>query len=363
MTRREIQKDITSNIKKGEDCIFYCSPRVGKTRIIIDVIKRDKPQSILWVTPFSNLKEAVRSEFDKWSAKRYQKKLSVETYHILSKIEGHYDLIIFDECQKVTENNVENLFSGSLTYDQVILMTGTKSEDFTKQIIYKKLGVKLVYDYGIDEAIKDEVVSDFNLTIHLVPMSTKKTLVKKKKEGGTFKVSEASDYQWLDKMANQAIYQGRADINWRINNRRRAIYDSPSKEEVADNLLKTLPGKKLIFASSIDQAERFSDCNYHSKNKNQENIDRFNDGKVDILSLVNTGSIGSTYKAIDHCILVQIDRNKNGNTVQKVFRSLLKQKNYKANIHFIILRNTQDEKWLKMCLKKLGSITPKYEYY
>ncbi len=47
----------------------------------------------------------------------------------------------------------------------------------------------------------------------------------------------------------------------------------------------------------------------------------------------------------------QIDSDKNGLTTQKICRTLLGQKNYKANVWIICLAGTQDEVWLEEALK------------
>ena len=111
-----------------------------------------------------------------------------------------------------------------------------------------------------------------------------------------------------------------------------------------------LQGRKLVFASTIKQAEELSKFTYHSKTDNTDLL-RFKNGLIDELVLVNSGGTGHTYRAIDHLILVQSDSDKNGLTSQKISRTLLEQKDYIATIWVISLIGTQDEKWVESTLQ------------
>ena len=360
--KTRLQKEIVDSVDQGASGRLLLAPRVGKSRIAIMLTKKNKPKSILWVTPSAKLAtEDIPQEFEKWKAKSYLKKLTTVTWMSLDKIDGHFDMIILDEEQFVTENNTKNFFNDKLTYDTLISMTGTPTKHAEKQLIYKKLKLSVLYDMSINEAVDIGLLSNYSIKVLEVDMSTAKTL-----EAGSkakrFMTSEASNYQYLTKMVNQAMYQGRADAKFRILNRLRAIKNSPSKLEAAQELLARIDGRVLIFAGTINQANHLCDAHYHSKTKDTA-LKHFQAGDIDRIAMVNAGGTGFTYKELDHLVMVQADSDKNGLTSQKIARTLLKQKNYNATVWIVSLIGTQDEKWVASALENFDKDKVEYIRY
>ena len=117
ISRDEIQASIVNSIPNPPHGLLLLSPRVGKTKIGIDIIKKIKPKSILWVTPSVKLRDVdIPKEFIEWKAKTYLKKTMITCYASLSKIEGEVDLVILDEYQYVSENNTWKILNGDLKY-------------------------------------------------------------------------------------------------------------------------------------------------------------------------------------------------------------------------------------------------------
>jgi hypothetical protein len=153
--------------------------------------------------------------------------------------------------------------------------------------------------------------------------------------------------------------QKRSDMVFRILARMRAIKDSGAKTKAAEWLIKELEGRKLIFSATIKQAEHLSKNTYHSKTDNVQ-LKQFMAGDLDEIAMVNAGGTGFTYKALDHLILTQCDSDKNGLTSQKIARTLLDQKDYKATIWLLSLIGTQDTKWVESVLSNFDK--SKIEY-
>jgi superfamily II DNA or RNA helicase len=362
--KSELQKAVVDATPANAIGRWLLAPRCGKTKVAIDYIKRENPASILWVTPsaeladMNNMKDGIVSEFHKWKAKRYIPKLQTVTWMSLDKIEGYYDLIILDEEQFATENNITVLLDKTVSYTSLISMTGTATKHKEKQELYRRLGLKPIYNISINEAVDIGLLSNYTIKVVEVGMSLEKNISAGNKSK-QFMTSEQAQYSYLNNIANQAIYQRRKDAQFRILNRMRFIKKSGSKHLAAQFLIDTLQGRKLIFTGGIDQAEELCDYTYHSKTDN-EHLLAFKNGEIDELALVNSGGTGHTYKAIDHLILVQADSDKNGLTSQKICRTLLDQKDYKATIWIVTLIGTQDEKWVDATLQSFDK--KKIEY-
>lgn len=357
--REELLKEIIDTSPLKPHGRYLLAPRFGKSRIAIELIKINKPKSILWVTPLAELAEIqIPEEFEKWKAKRFISKLTTVTWTSLNKMKGHYEMIVLDEEQFATENNLSSLLSSQLTYDYIISMTGTESKHDEKQNLYDKLKLKIIYEMSINEAVDIGILANYEIKVVEVPMSTEKNIEAGSKDKKFF-TSEEKQYEYLDRMFKQSMFQKRKDMPFRMLQRMRAVYNSPAKQKVAEFLIKNLKGRKLFFCSSVKQAEKLSPYYYHNKTDGTHFRD-FIDGKIDEITMVNKGGTGATYKAIDHLVLVQADSDKNGLTAQKICRTLLQQGDYQATIWIICLTDTQDEKWLESALERFDK--SKIEY-
>lgn len=353
MTNKEkskIQKDIVDALEPRSHGRLELAPRIGKTKLAIDIIKRDKPMSVLWVTPSAKLaKEDIPKEFETWKAKSYLKKLTTITWKSLHKVEGFYDLVIFDEEQHATEVNLSSFLSKKVSYGNIISMTGTPTKHKDKIRLYKSLNLEVLYDLSINDAVDIGILSDYKIKVVEVELDILKNF-----KGGSkskpFLTSEKKQYDYVNRTAETAIYNKDKSATYKVMNRRRMIINSPSKTRAASYLLENIKGKILIFASSVAQAEHLCPYTYHNKTTD-EDLKRFQSGGVDRIAMVNKGGTGYTYRKIDHLVIVQSDSDKNGLTSQKITRTLLGQKGYEATVWMICLKGTQDENWVQGTLQ------------
>jgi superfamily II DNA or RNA helicase len=352
--KNEIQKNIVDSLPLKPHGRLLLSPRVGKTKIAVDIIKKNKPKSILWVTPLAKLaEEDIPKEFITWKASKYLKVLTTSTWASLNKVTGHYDMIILDEEQYSTINNMKNILNKDCNFSYIISMTGTETQHQDKKNIYNTLNLKVLYEMSINNAVDLGLLANYQIKVVNIPLGTEKN-VKAGNKNKPFMTSESANYEYLHKMTQLAIDNRSKDVKFRVLARRRAILNSPSKLKVAKNLIDTLTGRKLFFCSSIEQAELLSVNTYHSKT-DSTSLNKFINGDIDTITMVNAGGVGVTYKKIENLVIVQADSDKNGAVSQKIARTLLQQKNYKATIWILCLNGTQDEKWVKSTLESFDS--------
>jgi len=270
---------------------------------------------------------------------------------------GHYDLIILDEEQYITENNSVNLLNNKLK-GRVLSMTGAATKHNDKIELYEKLSLRVLCDLSINKAVDIGILSNYTIRVVQVNMSNTKD-IRAGNKWKHFMTSEKKQYDWLSKIIRQAAYRGDSDIKFKILHRMRAIKNSQTKLKAARYLLSTLEGRMIIFSSTIKQAEALCEHTYHSKTDDKD-YRLFQNGDIDRIAMVNTGGVGHTYKKIDHLVMVQADSDKNGFTSQKICRVLLKQKNYKATVWIVCLLDTQDESWVGSALSNFDSSKVKY---
>ena len=96
--KSEIQKKIVDSLDLKPHGRLLLAPRVGKSKLIIDIIKKNNPKSILWVTPSAQLADKdIPEEFITWKAKKFVSRLTTVTWMSLNKIKGHYEMIVLDK--------------------------------------------------------------------------------------------------------------------------------------------------------------------------------------------------------------------------------------------------------------------------
>lgn len=347
--KSKIQKEIVSSLPLKPHGRLLLAPRIGKSKLAIDIIKINKPKGILWVTPSAKLAEVdIPDEFNTWKAKAYIKKLTTVTWMSLDKIEGHFPMIILDEEQFATVNNLKNLMSGKLTYDYIICMTGTPTKHDDKIKLYDALNLDILYTLDINTAVDMGILSNYKIKIYEIDMLPEKVIPAGNKLK-PFMQSEADAYRYVTSQMTQALIQKRKDAPFRIMARLRFVKNSPSKLKAFQTLLSTLNGRIMIFCATIEQAEALCEHTYHSKTTD-EDYKKFQSGEIDRIAMVNAGGTGHTYKGVDHLVLVQADSDKNGLTSQKICRTLLEQPDYEATIWIGSLIGTQDEKWVDSTL-------------
>lgn len=352
MDKDKIQKRIINSLQYPAHGVLDLAPRIGKTKIGIDICLKEDPLNILWVTPSSQLRDVdIPAEFDKW-APELKERLTCVTYKSLHKIKGYYEKVILDEHQEVTDLNTSNFFTKDLTYGTILCLSGTPPEHYEKNEIYRKLKLNTLYRIDIDEAVSLGVLAPYNITVHTVKMNKIDKTERIKTKKYDFRVTEYKRYEYLNKTVNKAMFNNESDdrVKYMLLNRMRFIHNSVTKLTVAKLLLKRLKGRTLYFASSIKQCEALSDYTYHSK-VDDTNLNAFLDGKIDTLGCVNSGGVGFTFKNVDNFVIIQANSNKKGDVTQKIARSLLLQVDYSANIHIICLEDTVDLNWVNKVLE------------
>src|SRR5690606_33748451 len=108
-----------------------------------------------------------------------------------------------------------------------------------------------------------------------------------------------------------------------------------SKIEYAKKLKLKIKEKCLIFANTIEQAEKLSAFSFHSKNPNSdENLEMFNKDEIQFLSCVEQISEGANINNLKNSIILHLyGNNRRGH--QKIGRCLRLAVNDIATIHVL----------------------------
>lgn len=350
MTRDEIQQEILSGLSPPIHGLLTLAPRVGKTKMAISIIKNEKPKSILYVTPSTELRDKdIPNEFIKWKAKSYLNKTTIICYASLAQHKGNYDKIILDEYQFLTPVNSLPFFNNQITYNTIIGLSGTDPKHFEKKELYRKLNLLILSKMSIDEAVEANLIAPYNIEVIFCELNSKNKNVKGGSKTKSFMQTEESMYNYLTKRIAKKIVNNETVPKAFYFSRMRFIYNLKSKNDFAKKFINKLKGRTLVFTGGIEQAENMLKHTYHSQTDNKDLL-LFQEGKVNSLACVNSGGIGFTYEGVDNFVIVQINSDNRGDVTQKIARALVLQENYTAKIYIIVVKDTVDEIWLEKVL-------------
>lgn len=263
------------------------------------------------------------------------------TYLSLYKEKHTYDYVYFDECHnaKIKHGDWIRLYDGP-----VLGLTGTYPKHKTSEagIVASEFFPK-VYEYGIKQGIKDNMLNDYRLYIHILDLSTRKDIPTRKG-----RMSEWDAYKMHCNFVDNAKP---AQAMMKRIMRMKAIQNFETKTLYAKKLLAQQDTKTLVFTDFTDQADQICKHSYHSKNKNSsKNLEMFMSGEITKLSSVLQIAEGKNIPNLKTGIIMHAYANER-KLAQKIGRFLRLNPNDTSIIHILCYANTIDMTWMKNALK------------
>lgn len=313
-SREEIQQEISNEIVKNNwTGLVDVACRVGKTKISLDSLNKGFKITIIY--PETNIKQSWVNDI-----KNY-----LNTY----KIKSCFGL------------------SGSLSVE-------------SKQEIFEILGLKTIFKYSIQEAISDEIISDYLITVISTPLDTNKN-IKVKWKGGEFMTSEKMSFDRLSSKINDWENYSSKQLKMMRLSRMRIIMNSKSKIELTKRIIKDNQNNRLlVFCGTIDVSNGLGISSYHSKSLDDSKKDEFLSLRSNHLAIVNKLNTGITFPKLDIAILNYYNSNTEV-MCQKISRVM--NMDYSGKIANIIIISSTEEVERKWLLKSLALFdTTKIKY-
>jgi len=357
--RDVIQKDALSIAMQHKRCGLGISMGVGKTRIAIEHLKRNYHPliQVLVVVPKNTVKQSWIDELNKMRALHLRGHIIFSTYLSLNKQNpNEYDIVYLDECHSLLESHKTFLdeFNG-----KILGLTGTpprRKSSEKGRMVQRYCPIK--YEFSVDDATESKILNDYQIVVHQLELSDLKTLKKKTKDGRQWYTSEKKDYAYVVQRVVAA--QTQKQMQFASIMRMRALMDYSTKETYVKDLLRKVKTKCIVFANTMQQADRVCKHSYHSKNPNSEaNLELFSDGRIDKLSCVLQLSEGVTIPGLKQGIIMHAYGNER-KTAQRIGRLLRLNPSNTAVCHILCYKNTQDETWVAKALKDFDDNKIKY---
>ena len=361
MQREEIQKqalNATLNLSRSG---LALGTGVGKTLVGLSHAEREHAglKNILIVAPKLSILDSWKEEAKKHKKEHVLGNAEYTTYLSLNKKDPNaYDIIYLDECHNLLDSHKEFLSK----YKGMILgLTGTPPKrDYSEKGQMVNKFCPIVYTYGVDDAVSDNILNDYRIVVHMVPLSTENNIDVATK-ARSFKTSETKNYSyWCSR-----IDGGKTPKQLQMARimRMKAMMDFPSKEAYAKKLMESISSKCIIFANTQDQADRMCKHSYHSNNSDSEkNLVMFKHGDIDKLSCVLQLSEGVNIPNLKQGIIMHAYGNER-KSAQRIGRLLRLNPDETAIVHILCYSNTIDEKWVESALESYDKDKIFYKQY
>jgi superfamily II DNA or RNA helicase len=359
--REEIQQEALDIATSNKRCGLAISMGVGKTLIglqYIDYFQQANMHKlkVLVVAPKLSIFDSWTSDANKFGIKLDNAEYT--TYLSLNKKDPiKYDLLILDECHSLLSSHTMFLsqFKG-----RILGLTGTppRHQQSEKGKIVSTY-CPMLYKYITDDAVDDDILNDYRILVHKMPLSTINSIpVNVKSSGMQFYTSERKNYEYWTKRILEAQTKKQEQIASVM--RMRVLMDFKTKETYVKKLLGDIEDKCIVFCNTQDQADRVCNKSYHSNNADsEENLQEFKDGKISELSCVLQLNEGINIPELRAGIIMHAYGNERKSS-QRLGRLLRLNPTETAYVHILCYSGTVDERWVAEALKDLDPRKIKY---
>lgn len=379
MTRTERQKEAVRKwIKnKGKGTIEGCTG-VGKTRIGLITIKallKKYPQfRILVVVPTTALKDQWQIQLDEWG---FSFNSEVQVINTIVKHTWNCDLLVIDECHRVNSNDFSQIFN-CVKYKLILGLTATFERLDGKHYIMEKY-CPIVDKITFLEASINGWVANYKEYIVLIDVDDIDTYKAYNKEWiehfefFQFDFSIAMSMVkpgigWKNKLAyRDTLYKGddeskRKEILKSINyhsirfmqllqNRKSFINNHPKKIEITKKIIKARSNKKIItFSNNVKMAEAIGIGDVYtgriSKKRSATMLEDFASKSIGVLNTVKKADEGIDIPGLSVAIILGTDSSET-KARQRRGRTVRKEGDKIAEVFYIVIKDTIEEKWAK----------------
>ena len=342
-------------LNHGKFGILNLCPRFGKIRTTINILKKLKPKTILIAYPDNKIKESWQDDFRTCNYTdgfiTYTTHLSLHKYK-----EESFDIVVLDEIHLLSEAQIEAAKDLISVNEHILGLTGTMT-DWTKKTLFNELDLSVIAEYPIEQAVREGVIVDYEITVIKVPLDNL-TINDYKGKKRTEK-KQFDNYGWV---IDQMEREGKNTMFLRLG-RMRIIQSSLAKLNATKRILQNNPDDRiLVFCGVTKTADALGIPSHHSKSGEKQMFEDFASGKGNHMAVVKIGNTGVTYKPLNKVIINYFDSNAE-NLAQKINRCMAMEydtPDKKAQIYIISSDESVELKWLKKALEFFDKNKIKY---
>jgi len=378
MTRTERQQEAVRNwIKSKGKGSIEAATGFGKTNMGLMTIRallKKYPQfRILVVVPTTALKSQWENKID---FEGFSFNVEVHVINTVIKHKWSCDLLILDECHRFSSNDFSQIFD-CVKYKLILGLTATFERLDGKHIIMRKY-CPIVDNISFMECLANGWVSDYKEYLVLIDVDDISTYENLNKEWiqhyeffqYNFKLamSMCNKDGWKNKIAyRDMLYKGDDEqmkkqilgaINYHsagfirtMTARKSFINNHPKKVEIAKRIIEARSDKKIItFSNNVKMAESIGIGEVYtgrvSKKRSTTMIEEFNASEIGVLNTCAKANEGLDIKGLSVAIILGTDSSET-KARQRRGRTVRKEGDKIAEVFYIVIKNSVEEKWVK----------------
>ena len=351
MEKSEIQDQALEALSKVTRGSVSISVGVGKTLIGLRHMASifTVGSKFLVVAPKISIFQSWKDEAKKFGMEYLIEHITFTTYLSLKKQTEAYTAAYLDEGHNILKSHEPWLkdFKGVL-----VALTGSKPKHSysEKGKLFDKY-MPVVYEYNTDNAVEDGLLNDYEIIVHMLNLSTAKTLTAGKAPK-LFMTSELDNYNYWTSRCNAQYISDKDRMIMRIM-RMKTIMSFPSKDAYVKTLLDKYSSQEkiILFANTQEQADSFGIPSYHSNNQDSvTNLEKFKLGEITDLACVLQISEGINIPNLKMGIIMHAYGNER-KLKQRLGRLFRLNPDDKCTAHILCYKDTADETWVRAALE------------
>lgn len=379
MTRTERQQEAVKKWinAKGKGSI-EAATGFGKTRVgltaIRAVLKKYPSLRILVVVPTTLLQNQWQEQIDEWG---FSFNAEIQVINTVIKHNWTCDFLILDEEHRYSSDDFRTVFD-KVKYKIILGLTATFERLDGKHIIMSKY-CPIVDSISIFECQANGWVSEYKEYLVLIDVDNineykdlnkewvqhyeffefdfNKAMSCSGPEGWKYKLQlrdemyRGNDENKKKEILNAISYHS-AGFMRTMTKRKAFINNHPKKIEVAKKIIEARSDKKIItFSNNVKMAEAIQNgqnvyTGRVSKKRSATMIEEFNLASTGVLNTCAKANEGLDIKGLSVAIILGTDSSET-KARQRRGRAVRKEENKIAEIFYIVLKDTVEEKWVK----------------
>lgn len=342
-------------IREGENGILNLFPRFGKIRTSINIFNKTNPVSILIAYPDKKIRKSWEDDFKHLEFDDVN--VTFTTHVSLKKyVDKQFGLVVIDEIHLLSDKQLSDVKIMRSRNHKILGLTGTLS-DWTKKQLKKELNLNVVATYGIEQAINEGVVADYEITVVKVPMDN---TVMNNYKGKV--MTEAKRLKNFSYVINKLEEEQKDSFFMKLKVMELFQNSISKKRKIIELISQHKKDRVLVFCGRKDFIEDLGIPYHHSTSENEDEFVDFVEGRGNHMAVINIGNTGVTYKPLNYIIVNAIDSNPE-NMTQKISRCLSMENNNpdkKGKIYITVVPSSLEEKWLEKSLSFFDKKKIKY---
>ncbi len=379
MTRTERQQEAIKQwiVAKGKGSVEGCTG-FGKTRIglmtIQALLKKYPSFRVLVVVPTTALKDQWQTQLDAWG---FTFNSEVQVINTVIKHRWNCDFLVLDECHRFSSSDFSQIFT-CVKYRLILGLTATFERLDGKHIIMQRY-CPIVDRITFAEALINGWVSDYKEYVVLLNVDNISEYQALNKEwlehyeffNFDFKLAMSMvkpSVGWKNKLAyRDTLYAGdderkKKEILQAINyhsvrfmqtmqQRKSFINNHPKKIEITKKIIEARSDKKIItFSNNVTMAEAIGIGEVYtgrvSKKRSTTMIEDFSTAASGVLNTCAKANEGIDIPGLSVAIILGTDSSET-KARQRRGRTVRKEENKIAEVFYLVIKDTVEEKWVK----------------